>query len=446
MLRVANTLGVVFFPAFDWAISPTHPERQERLLYTMDQLQEEGVFDIPGIAEYKPDIASLEDVERVHFCFPRTESVITDSHLISAGGAIRAGQMVLGQERQKAFALVRPPGHHAMKCVHGGRGFCNINMEAVMIERLRREYGVRRVAVVDTDCHHGDGTQDVYWHDPDTLFISLHQDGRTIFPGSGFPGEIGGPKAGGLNLNVPLPPGTGDDGFLLLMDELILPVLEDFQPELIIHSAGQDNHFSDPITSMNLSAQGYAELSRRLQADIAVLEGGYAIEGALPYVNTGIILAMAGLDFSHVREPDFRPESVAQDKQITEYLKHLAPAVRELYFEPPEKLLDREKEGEFFVRDKEIFYDTDGIMEQQREFVLDCPDCPGLYKVETSSTKTPFCLGIESGRQCCDRCVKRGEEEFVRAQKSLRFAVIQYINRGEDVVQRVVGDAMDKEM
>lgn len=446
MLTVANTLGVVFFPAFDWAISPTHPERQERLLYTMDQLQEEGVFDIPGIAEYKPDIASLEDVERVHFCFPRTESVITDSHLISAGGAIRAGQMVLDQKRDKSFALVRPPGHHAMKCVHGGRGFCTINMEAVMIERLRREYGVRRVAVVDTDCHHGDGTQDVYWHDPDTLFISLHQDGRTIFPGSGFPGEIGGPRAGGLNLNVPLPPGTADAGFLLLMDELILPVLEDFQPELIIHSAGQDNHFSDPITSMNLSAQGYAELSRRLQADIAVLEGGYAIEGALPYVNTGIILAMAGLDFSHVREPDFTPESVAQDRQITEYLKHLAPAVRELYFEPPEKLLDREKEGDFFVRDKEIFYDTDGIMEQQREFVLDCPDCPGLYKVETSSTKAPFCLGIESGRQCCERCVTRGEEEFARAQKSLSFAVIQYSNRREDVIQRVVGDAMDKEM
>ncbi len=180
MLKAKNELGIVFFPAFDWAISPTHPERQERLLYTQDQLREEGVFDIPGITEYKPDVATIADVDRAHFCFPDAESVTTESHLVSAGGAIRAARLIFEKKADRAFAMVRPPGHHAMKCVHGARGFCNINIEAVMIEHIRERYGPMRVAIVDTDCHHGDGTQDVYWNDPDTLFISMHQDGRTL--------------------------------------------------------------------------------------------------------------------------------------------------------------------------------------------------------------------------------------------------------------------------
>ena len=181
-----RTLGVVFFPAFDWAISPTHPEREERLLYTQDQLSEEGLFDLPGITEYKPGVATYEDIERVHFCLPDVGRVCSASHLASAGGAIRAGELVLSGERERAFALVRPPGHHAMRVTHGNRGFCNVNMEAVMIENLRRRFGPLRVAIVDTDCHHGDGTQDIYWNDPDTLFISMHQDGRTLYPGTGL--------------------------------------------------------------------------------------------------------------------------------------------------------------------------------------------------------------------------------------------------------------------
>jgi acetoin utilization deacetylase AcuC-like enzyme len=229
MQEVKNRLGVIFFPAFDWAISPTHPERQERLLYTMDQLKEEGVFDIPGIREYKPDVAELEDVERVHFCFPDVQSNVTDSHLISAGGTIKAARLLMEGREDKIFALVRPPGHHSMKVVHGGRGFCNINIEAIMVEYLRDKYGVKKVAIVDTDCHHGDGTQDIYWHDPDTLYISIHQDGRTLYPGSGFTSELGGPKARGKTINIPLPPYTSDEGFLYAMENVVMPILEDFK-------------------------------------------------------------------------------------------------------------------------------------------------------------------------------------------------------------------------
>ena len=141
-------------------------------------------------------------------------------------------------------------------------------------------------------------------HDPNTLYISFHQDGRTLYPGTGFPNEAGSPAAWGMNLNLPLLPGTGDDGIHRLFDGLIRPILDEFQPEIIINSAGQDNHFSDPLASMSVTAQGYASLADKLKADIAVLEGGYSVEAALPYVNTGIILAMAGLDYSQVVEPD----------------------------------------------------------------------------------------------------------------------------------------------
>jgi acetoin utilization deacetylase AcuC-like enzyme len=298
MLKAKHKTGLVFFPAFDWAISPTHPEREERLLYTQDQVLEEGLFDIDGITEFKPDLVTVKDIQRVHFCVPDVWNVTTESHFISAGGAKTIGSAVVEQKVDRGFALVRPPGHHAMRVVHGSRGFCNINIEAIMIEYLRRAYAIDRVAIVDTDCHHGDGTQDIYWHDPDTLFISIHQDGRTLYPGSGFPNEQGGLNALGTTVNVPLPPGTSKQGFIYAVENVVMPILEDFKPDIIINSAGQDNHYSDPITNMNFCAQGYAALTEILQPDIAVLEGGYSIEGALPYVNVGIILAMAGIDYA----------------------------------------------------------------------------------------------------------------------------------------------------
>lgn len=154
-----DTLGLVFFPAFDWMISAGHPERQERLLYTRDQLEEEGLFDCPEIREYRPRLAQLNDLQRAHIGVPGIARLITPAHLTSAGGCLVAADAVMKKEVKRAFALVRPPGHHAMRVVHGIRGFCTINIEAVLVEYLRSKYGVRRIAVVDTDVHHGDGSQ-----------------------------------------------------------------------------------------------------------------------------------------------------------------------------------------------------------------------------------------------------------------------------------------------
>ncbi|MDO5538076.1 MAG: histone deacetylase, partial [Desulfovibrionaceae bacterium] len=315
--RAGRSLGVVFFPAFDWAISPTHPEREERLLYTRDQLKEEGLFDIEGITEYRPSLLPPEQVARVHFCLPSTASVISDSDLAAAGGAVTAARLVLERKEQKAFALVRPPGHHAMKVVHANRGFCDINNEAIMLDWVRATYfhpegRPLRIAIVDTDVHHADGTQDIFWNDPDTLFISLHQDGRTLYPGTGFIRESGGPAALGRTVNIPLPPGTSDEGYLYVIENVVLPILKDFKPDLVINSAGQDNHFTDPLANELLTAQGYAALNARLNPDIAVLEGGYSIRGALPYVNMGICLALAGLPATDIREPDWGEQATRQ--------------------------------------------------------------------------------------------------------------------------------------
>ncbi len=431
MLTAKQRVGILFFPAFDWAISPTHPEREERLLYTQDQIMEEGIFDIEGIIEYKPELVDIADVRRVHFCIPDEDTVMTESHYISAGGAKVIADALMKKEISCGFALVRPPGHHAMRVVHGNRGFCNINNEAIMIEYLRKAHGVGRVAIVDTDCHHGDGTQDIYWHDPDTLFISIHQDGRTLYPGSGFTREIGGPTAAGTTINIPLPPHTSEEGFLYALKNAVLPILSDFQPEIIINSAGQDNHFTDPLTNMNFSARGYAELTELLSPDIAVLEGGYSIEGALPYVNVGILLAMAGIDYSHVAEPDYDAEAIRQPAHVTDAIARICDEVLGIWDER-ERLRQQLMEDQIVEeRRRNIFYDTDGIYEVQTETLSICRDCSGAYKIDSSADTGRHVLCIHIPRGACEECQKTGHQWFETADmRKYDMAILQ--DRPED--------------
>ncbi len=418
MPKKEKKTGLIFFPAFDWAISANHPEREERLLYTQDQVFEEGLLDFPNIVEYKPGIATYADINRCHICVPNPQNLTTNSHLISAGGAITAAQKVLTGEVDNAFALVRPPGHHAMLVAHGARGFCNINIEAVMVEYIRHKFGVKRIAIVDTDCHHGDGTQDIYWNDPDVLCISMHQDGRTLYPGTGFIDDFGGPNALGATINIPLPPRTSDEGFLFALDNVILPILDDFKPEIIINSAGQDNHYSDPITNMNFSAQGYALLNEKLAPHIAVLEGGYSIEKALPYVNVGIILAMAGLDYSQVREPDYDAQRIRQSPEVTRLIENEAKNVMTLW--KKKKNLKKQITGSaaYIRREKNIYYDTDDITEKQIETVRVCDDCGGVVMIDSAADTGKKIYAVILPNSCCPECRKNGEIFFDRVNSS----------------------------
>ncbi|WP_035171969.1 histone deacetylase family protein [Caldanaerobius polysaccharolyticus] len=433
-LKAKNALGIVFFPAYDWAISPSHPEREERLLYTHDQVMEEGVFDIDGIKELVPKVAEEADVNRVHICVPDVSTRVTHSHMVSAGGAIRAAEAVMDKEVDKAFAVVRPPGHHAHRVVWGDRGFCIINNEAIMIEHIRKKYGKMRIAIVDTDCHHGDGSQDIFWHDRDTLFISLHQDGRTLYPGSGFTDELGGPNAYGYTLNIPLPPGTTDEGYLYVVDNVVLPVLSEFKPDIVINSAGQDNHYTDPITNMAISAQGYAELNRRINPDIAVLEGGYSIEGALPYVNVGIMLAMAGLDFSGIREPDYSEEMSRQSRLEMDYIKRVCDEVYKKWSQR-DVLRERYLQGKKVVeRQRRIYYDTDNIMEYQREKTWVC-SCSGLTCIE-SHAEGDKVYAVIIPRDACDRCYEAGIQEWEKARKVYGAVYLQ--DKRNDVFRKAI--------
>ncbi len=425
ILRARHKTGLVFFPAYDWAISPTHPEREERLLYTQDQFLEEGIFDIDGIDELKPDLVTVQDIQRVHFCAPDPWQVTTESHLITAGGVKTVGMAVMEKRIERGFALVRPPGHHAMRVVHGGRGFCNINIEAIMIEYLREAYGIGKVAIVDTDCHHGDGTQDIYWHDPDTLFISIHQDGRTLYPGSGFTHELGGPTAMGTTINIPLPPHTSEEGFLYTIKHVVKPILKDFNPELIVNSAGQDNHYSDPITNMNFSAQGYAAMTEMLQPDIAVLEGGYSIESALPYVNLGIVLAMAGVDYAGIREPDYDPERIRQKPETGEYVRRVGDQVLNQW-QRREQMRAAACEGVAVAeRRRRIYYDTDDIHEQQQELLRVCADCAGALRIVSSAVPGHRILAVHAPRNACAACREQARRWFDESPENVDFAYFQ---------------------
>ena len=435
----ARKMGLIFFPAFDWAISPTHPEREERLLYTRDQIFEEGLMDLPEVEEFKPRLAELKDIARVHFCIPSVESLVTEAHLIAAGSTLVLADAYMNKEITNAFALVRPPGHHSMRVAHGNRGFCNVNNEAIMVEYIRRKYGLRRVAIIDTDVHHGDGTQEIFYHDPDVLFISFHQDGRTLYPGSGFVDEQGGPKAIGRTINIPLPPETPDEGIHYVLEELVLPILKEFRPQLVVNSAGQDNHYTDPLANMRFSAQGYAKLNEMLAPDIAVLEGGYAIESALPYVNTGIILAMAGLDYSKVREPDYVPGRFSMSRTMeanitgtVEYLQGIWEARDELTAKAVERA------GPFFRRRKNIFYDTDGIREKQTESVKMCPEksCPGYMTIDTDAVRgygsSDSGFGVFVPLFACKRCRVEAREEYEAHKTDSRYNYIYFQDKNSD--------------
>jgi hypothetical protein len=302
-----------------------------------------------------------------------------------------------------------------------------------MIEFLRREYGVDRVAIVDTDCHHGDGTQDIYWHDPDTLFISLHQDGRTLYPGSGFPAELGGPNAVGTTLNLPLPPHTTEEGFLHVIRNVVRPILDDFKPQIIVNSAGQDNHYTDPITNMNFSAHGYAELTSLLDADIAVLEGGYSIEGALPYVNLGILLAMAGMDYTKVREPDYERRQIRQSPAVTEAVENVSDLILACWKgrgELKDRILARKDCNR---RSRRIYYDTDGFSESQQEEVRLCESCGGALRIDSVSDRGAHILAVHIPRKACPRCRETGRKWYDQASLK-HFDRVYLQDRTEDTL------------
>ena len=196
--------------------------------------------------------------------------------LHACGGALAAVDSVLDRLVGAAFSGGRPPGHHADRS--RAMGFCLFNQVAVAAAHARAR-GVERVAVLDWDVHHGNGTEAIFWDDPAVLYVSLHQYGWGFFPGTGAAADRGGPNAVGATLNLPLEAGTGDADYLTVFRELALPAIAAHRAELVIVSAGYDAHVDDPLGSLRLSTETFGLMAGQLgelQTPLAlVLEGGY---------------------------------------------------------------------------------------------------------------------------------------------------------------------------
>jgi len=208
-----------------------------------------------------------------------------DVALYAIGTTIKMAELALKKGEGVYFAAVRPPGHHATKDL--SKGFCIFNNIAITAEYLRTHHKINRIVILDFDVHHGDGTQSIFYSDSTVLYISLHQDPRTLYPGTGFPEEVGYGEGEGYTINIPLPPGLSSDGYLRAFSEIVEPIVQQYKPDVILVSAGFDGHHDDTISDMNLQVETYWHLGKKIyslvkvcsvKAVVSVLEGGYSLK------------------------------------------------------------------------------------------------------------------------------------------------------------------------
>ena len=333
-----TTVGYSYDPLFLEHTRPGHPESAERLRSVMALLEKGG--DLPQLKQLSMQPATFDELSAVHdpayvsalhqlsagggghfgpdtYVMPRS----FDAAALAAGAAMRCATAVMAGEVKRAFALVRPPGHHAF--ANRGEGFCLFNNmafaaqaalgrahsgaaesgDAMWSQSARRSHAASqpRAMIVDFDVHHGNGTQAIFEGDPSVLVLSMHQFGN-IYPGSGHHSEVGEGAGRGGTINVPLTAWAGDAAYARVFDEIVLPAARRFKPSVLLVSAGFDAHWRDPLAAMMVTLTGFARMATVLcdLADelcdgrlVAVLEGGYDLE-ALAHGTRNMLRVMRG--------------------------------------------------------------------------------------------------------------------------------------------------------
>jgi acetoin utilization deacetylase AcuC-like enzyme len=286
-------------------------ENHLRVRYIKEMLEKSGLLE--HMTAFTPQPAGDADLLRVHtqrhidhmretsrkgirefgpeaYGCPVSEEIAR----LSAGGAMKAADVAMGSEVKQAYALIRPPGHHANS--DQAMGFCLYNNVAIAARYALEQYGLERVAIVDWDVHHGNGTQDIFYKDKNVLFISLHEAG--YFPtDTGRAEEIGVGEGEGFNVNIPLPSATGDAGYRYAFERIVLPILEEYKPQLLFVSAGQDPNGLDPLSRMMVMRSGFRYMAKALRElaervcegrFVVLQEGGYSLP-YLPIATLGVI-------------------------------------------------------------------------------------------------------------------------------------------------------------
>ncbi|MFC5589690.1 class II histone deacetylase [Sporosarcina soli] len=316
--------GAMMAPVGGWIEADAHSENPATKRRVKNLLERSGF--INQLEALSPRVAFREEIEWNHSSeyIDRVEELSNttggdagdlaivgpDSYeiaLLSTGGALTAIDAVMEGKVENVYALTRPPGHHAEK--EKGMGFCLFNNAAIAAKYARKKHGVERVLILDWDVHHGNGTESSFYNDPNVLFISLHQE-YTFPQGRGLVNAVGEGKGKGYNVNIPLPAGTGNNGYLYAFEKLIVPIVDEFKPELILISAGQDASKFDPLGRMLVDAEGYKQMATIMKqlAEkhchgrlVALHEGGYSA-AYVPFCTLKIIEGLSGID-SGVEDP-----------------------------------------------------------------------------------------------------------------------------------------------
>jgi acetoin utilization deacetylase AcuC-like enzyme len=339
--RTEPLTGVVLLPAQDRHDPGEHPENVRRLPAVVDHLRASPEWD--RLFVLYPRYARADDARRSHTAGfveileasaadapvwldtdTRVSTQSFESCLLATGavlGAVDAVAMEAYHRPDSLFTLTRPPGHHSG--IDRAMGFCLLNHVSIAARYAQHVYGIERVAILDWDVHHGNGTQEIHYRDRSVLFVSLHQ--WPLYPGTGWVDETGEGDGEGFTVNLPLPPGSRDAEYLEALDRVALPIIEQFAPQLLLVSAGQDGHASDPLSDQLISRAGFkamaeraATLARRLRIGLVVVhEGGYNVS-TLPMLDRAIVAGLGGFDVNleDVFVPEDAPRPAGYDERL----------------------------------------------------------------------------------------------------------------------------------